>query len=563
MKRKPRSRLPFMAIVGALLFLIVNFISSEDDELTGKDSFAGLTAPQISKEEASEKAEQFVQQRTGLLPSTTYPVYETQKTLEGYLQKNDLFTHYMRAFNGKYPLEFYRVNVRSAKKSGQAQDTEWTVDVHPQNGQIAGWKASVDRTSAQRQSSSAGNHYASGEGQFSDRALDEAASRAFLTQAGLDAKQYRLLPKSRSGNGEYVFQHQSEKVGKAPLQAHLWIEGGQIAGLRQSFAVPEDELLWQHKQNALAGRMSFISLSLTVVMAFAAIGITWKRRREISLRAGIALTVVCLALQLIENINFSPAGRIVDGEFISDQAAAIWGAVIMLFAVLAGIQVYVSLVSGRWLSGQIGKDLWPQWQEADFGRRIVSAMKQGYLVCLFLLGVQSLILFIAENRFNAWAVNDPSFSLQNMIWPQIFPATAWTAAITEEAIYRWFGVLLCLVWFKRALPAVLLPSMIWALSHTAYPVYPAYTRFVEVTIIGIILGYVFLKFGFFTALFAHASMNSLLMGLSLIVYLSTAQGWLSGLAFMASPAIVAYAVAYWHGKRRGKPFNPPHPEALQ
>jgi len=111
--------------------------------------------------------------------------------------------------------------------------------------------------------------------------------------------------------------------------------------------------------------------------------------------------------------------------------------------------------------------------------------------------------------------------------------------------------------FRNNFIAVLIPSIIWAASHTQYPIYPVYTRLVEVTVIGIILGYVFLKYGFITAMFAHACMDSILMGMSLfsLGYVSDA---IAGAFYILLPALIALLISWMH-KRRGPliPGEPP------
>src|SRR5690606_18822517 len=159
---------------------------------------------------------------------------------------------------------------------------------------------------------------------------------------------------------------------------------------------------------------------------------------------------------------------------------------------------------------------WARWKEAGYGKHVVAAMGRGHLGCLFILGVQSFMFFIGEHYFGVWATNDPLFSNYNLLYPLLFPLLAWGGALPEEAVYRLFGIILLKKLFRSTAVAVLLTSMIWAIGHTSYPIFPAYTRFVEVTVLGLIFGWVFLKYGFITAVFAHAAVDSILMGFSLM-----------------------------------------------
>ena len=185
-------------------------------------------------------------------------------------------------------------------------------------------------------------------------------------------------------------------------------------------------------------------------------------------------------------------------------------------------------------------------------------MGRGYLLALFILGVQQVLFYTGEVNFDVWAVNDPSDSVLNMLEPRLFPLMAWVAAISEEATFRLLGIILFKKLFRSNFIAIVFPSVIWAASHTQYPIYPVYTRLIEVTIIGIILGYVFLKYGFITAIFAHACMDSILMGMSLFS-LGHVSDVLAGIFYILLPGFdrLAASLAAWKKARPPIPGEPP------
>jgi general stress protein CsbA len=189
-------------------------------------------------------------------------------------------------------------------------------------------------------------------------------------------------------------------------------------------------------------------------------------------------------------------------------------------------------------------------------------MGRGYLIALFILGIQQVLFYTGEVKFDVWSVNDPADSVLNMLKPQLFPLMAWVAAISEEATFRFLGIILFKKLFRNNFIAILLPSVIWAASHTQYPIYPVYTRLIEVTIIGIILGYVFLKYGFITAIFVHACMDSILMGLSLFS-LGHISDILAGILYLALPGLVGLGLAWLHEKRRKPPIPGEPPPRLE
>ncbi|WP_242403816.1 CPBP family glutamic-type intramembrane protease [Paenibacillus pini] len=53
--------------------------------------------------------------------------------------------------------------------------------------------------------------------------------------------------------------------------------------------------------------------------------------------------------------------------------------------------------------------------------------------------------------------------------------------------------------------ACLIPTLIWALGHTLYPIYPVISRPIELTIVGLIFSLIFLRHGYITVMFSHVS----------------------------------------------------------
>lgn len=115
------------------------------------------------------------------------------------------------------------------------------------------------------------------------------------------------------------------------------------------------------------------------------------------------------------------------------------------------------------------------------------------------------------------------------------------AAITEEVIYRYFGVGIFRRWFKNTWLAALIPSLVWAAGHTLYPLYPASTRILELVIIGMLLTFIMMKFGFIAAMFTHAIFNTILMGMQLVIYGGTVD-LISSIVFIVLPFIIAYVI---------------------
>jgi hypothetical protein len=82
-------------------------------------------------------------------------------------------------------------------------------------------------------------------------------------------------------------------------------------------------------------------------------------------------------------------------------------------------------------------------------------------------------------------------------------AVAACAALSEETIFRLFGITWARAFFKNTAVAILLTSFIWGLGHAGYAVFPAWFRVFEIMGLGVLYGIFFLRYGIIPLLTAH------------------------------------------------------------
>ncbi|OCT16567.1 hypothetical protein A8709_07765 [Paenibacillus pectinilyticus] len=505
--------------------------------------------PAITKQQAADSAAGFISQRYELHNPQTYVVYQSKKERSGYFQKEHVLEDYTKQYGEKFPIDYYQVSVKDPTTLRQFE-----VDVNYINSAIIGWH---ENSTTLKSTSSP----------ISKQKADTLA-KLELRQMGFDPQDFTLKDTNNEdvSKGQTTLQYEklTNPIGEAKLQVLVNFDQTTLTGFNVSFQLPSSHLAWLTQQDDSASLMTWVSMGFTFLMTIAAIVFAIIYRKQMKFSRGILLTTIYLAIYIGNNVNMYPAFRAMGGDANSELAT--WVAIIFMsvITVLLGISLYLSLVAGVGLWNTIGQRKWPTWQDRMFGHEVFYGMGRGYLLAIFILGVQQVLFYAGEVNFDVWSVNDPTDSVLNMVEPRVFPLMAWVAAISEEATFRLLGIILFKKLFRNNFIAILIPSVIWAASHTQYPIYPVYTRLIEVTVIGIILGYVFLKFGFITAIFAHACMDSILMGLSLFS-LGHVSDALAGVVYIVLPGLIGLGLAWLHGKRR-KPPNlgepPPRLEVL-
>ncbi|NOU92790.1 CPBP family intramembrane metalloprotease [Paenibacillus sp. LMG 31456] len=543
MKRQSESPLLLLAVIGIIIYLTV--IGSSYLQDPSKAVEQEPRYPSITKQEAADAATQFVKERFGLPVDsyTTNTLFQSYTKRSGYLQKEKLSEEYTKRFSS-LPIDYYEVEIND-----NTNKMNYYIDVNYSNQRILGWEA-YSSPSTKRPVTSSPN--------TSSLELAEQA----ITNMGYPAADFnrashyqgkkiaeRLDGPSSAAGTEFVFESKDKQIGTAKLLLSISIANGKVVSFHPIFDIPASFTEWQKHQDDRATLMTRFSLGVSLIMAIASVYIIIRYRREITFRRGLLLSFLFFSVYVANNFNMLPAFRTSHTEGPSELQGIIYLWISNVIIFLMAVSVYFALLAGKNMWLRRGWNPITEWSDSKFGNHVMTAMGRGYLLCLFILGVQQGLFFIAGEYFDVWSVSDPSDSVLNMSIPAVFPLLAWSASISEEAIYRLFGIAFFLKLVRNRFVAVLLPSIVWALSHTQYPIYPVYTRLIEVTIIGLIFGFAFFKYGFMTVLFAHATMDSILMGLSLIDMGDLLQS-ITGTFYLIFPAIIGWFLAWLHGKRK-------------
>lgn len=528
-------RFGWLAGIGIAIYLLVQIIPS-----TAESFFSSNSEPVIAKSKAEQAAAAFVQKQFGTRPVGVHAVHQSDSMLYGYLEKNKLTHAYEDKYDAKLPTDTFQVS------ADMPDDSVVFVYVHMQKGTVVGWNQLNDKDATPAKGS-----------ELTDSAMAFAVSKGYAKSA---LKVYRTQP----ATGDIWLQQASSDVGQAKLILGIRSEklasgAFRITSFKPRFVVPDSYADYVAKQKNLANYLSTIgSLFLSFVLFILAIIYASLYRKHSSFVRGIVISLIFLVMYLVNDVNMKDGllatyGESTDGNMLA--AAAVL--VTCLVTVVMGLAVYFSLVGGDGLWKSMGRNLWPRFGQAGYGEYVWRSMWLGYLTAFALLGLQTIIFIILMRVYGSWATTDVSQSTYNLALPWAFPLLAWCAAISEEAVFRLFGIGLMKRWFKNSFVASLIPTIIWALGHVTYPIFPSTTRLLELTVIGLVFSFMFLRFGFITVLFAHAVFDSTMMAISLM-FMGSAGDVLMGVFYIVLPIPIAWLFRAWDKKRGPSRTAPPH-----
>ncbi|RXZ84226.1 CPBP family intramembrane metalloprotease [Paenibacillaceae bacterium] len=532
----PWKRMFWLGAIGAVIYLLIQIIPSFSNS-----DYAGGSSSVIDKQYAEQQAAAFIEEQFDVKPTYVHALHQSDRLLSGYLAKEKLLEYYETTYDQNFPTDTFQVEVHTPRQNSAGSETIYFVYLHMQTGKPVAWnRLGNTLTDEQKQS----NYEKS-----------VKAAKAAAVKQGFSVEQLReqLEP---SKDGTIILEVIGSKAGEAQLNLHMRTvldETGQdrIVTFKPAFVVPQGYINYVDQQDKLANSLSVWGyFVLTAVLFILSIIYAVVYRQHSSFKRGLVLTAVFLVFYIINNYNLTDGIRAGFGEDPDAKGfIAIAVAVTILLTIVMAVSVYFALVGGDALWRQMGKSRWPRFNEPGYGEHVWQSMKISYLLAFMLLGIQAIIFVVLQAGIGTWATSDVTQSPYNLKMLWIFPMLAWCAAISEEAVYRLFGIGLLRKWLRNPFIASLIPTMIWALGHVTYPFYPATTRLIELTIMGLILSFAFLRFGFVTAVFTHAILNSIMMSFMLII-VGSPVNVTAAIIYLILPIIIAWVIRIWH-KRRG------------
>jgi len=555
--RKTWTTLIVLAIVAAIVYVVIEIFSSLE--------YSGTTSEQrpLSKQVAIEQATQFAEQQTGLKVIKAEAYHYSDKDYTGYLAKYELGKEHQDKIDKFLPIDQYRVNLLFPNK------ILGSVDRNLYSGNIIGWEFNLDGTVAEQTDSY--------------REIEAALSKfGFPIDQGTHIQAYNRIDKAEGLSA--MNRSADVKVGYYVTNDHLKIKDAIfqydtaviqyndkliVSTLKPTFDVPSDYLKLVDRQDLYATIWTYaVYFLFTFVLGILAIVYAILYRKYTSFKYGAWLTAIATIISLVLNIAMFKSQFGLEGEMLSvaEPAIKVFFVFITAVSLIAGaVGYYFSFVAGDGLWKAQGFRLWPRFRDNDYGQHVWNSMKLGYLLAVIGLGLQGVIFLALSLLIGTWTANDTSQSILNFDYMWFYPAAAWFAAISEEVVYRFFGVGILRRWFKNTWLAALIPTIVWAAGHTLYPFYPSSTRVIELIIIGYFCTWVMIRFGFIAGIFVHATFDTILMSMSLIFYGETFDV-ISGWIFIVLPFLIALVIRWLHKvvhrKKDTENFNrPQYPHA--
>ena len=356
-------------------------------------------------------------------------------------------------------------------------------------------------------------------------------ARIFLTEEkGFNLSEYELVEVSKEKRKKrtdhyFNWKRKDFKIEDATYRLAVSVQGNKVDSFSEYLKVPEKFRRDYRKTRSRAGLLSQVARSLQGLLFIGLILVFMFKLRANDIRWKWALVLASLAAFLIltAQINSLSLARSYFSTKVTLSNEVIkWIFSAFIITGLGGLYLWFIGSSGESLYREVFPQKTPliksfRWRNI-LSPEFTKASLVGYSVGFAFLGYLVVFYLFGKKYLGAWApAHSPYDNILSTTLPWIYPLTVGVmAAVDEEFFFRLFAISFLKKYLKKIYLAVIIPAVIWGFLHCLYAVEPIYIRGLELTIAGIVLGIVFLRFGLFSVLIAHYVINAIVVSLPLL-----------------------------------------------
>ncbi len=323
---------------------------------------------------------------------------------------------------------------------------------------------------------------------------------------------------------------------------NITVQGDQIGSFITFVFVPETFVREYEKESSTGTLYSVVAFIGYAVFMIIAIVVLLKKYKADDIRAKLffvfafilGIVLILANLSVFNSLLFFYETSIPYATFIAINI------VVLLIGLI--IELLISLLIPGIVGESLTTEQFPKANSFSSDQIKTSSLIiiiKGISLALAGVGLQVLIYLVGSRFLDLWVPLGPEVTeYMSSVAPFLIPIMiGLSAAFAEEFMFRYFAISFFKKYVKSTFIAVLIPSIVWAFLHSTYPIFPMYFRGIELTIVGVIAGYIFLRHGIMVTITAHYFFNVLLGSIPLLLS-SNLYLFVSGIIGLASIFIV-------------------------
>jgi hypothetical protein len=220
---------------------------------------------------------------------------------------------------------------------------------------------------------------------------------------------------------------------------------------------------------------------------------------------------------------------------------------------LLGATLVIAGIAGESLRNEVfkprpGISLLHYLRSSFYTRAVSRLILLGYVLFFILLGVQAALFYLGQNYLGVWKEWFRMAQFSSAYLPFLSAcAIGLNASFNEEVLFRLFGITWGKKYLKNTAFAIIFTSLIWGFGHSQYAIFPVWFRGIEVSIMGLIYGFIFIRYGLIPLIVAHYLFDVFWGVAAYILGHTTPYLFTSSVFVLAIPLIFA-CIAYFMNK---------------
>ncbi|MFA5117702.1 MAG: CPBP family intramembrane glutamic endopeptidase [Candidatus Omnitrophota bacterium] len=463
----------------------------------------------VDKPEACRKAQEYLVSRgVAFQEYRQAAVFRVENWQDRYLQKT-LGAARQEVFMKENKYELFSWRIRFFK---EFQKEEYLIEISPQSGQVLRFTHLIEDTAVRPA--------------ITQDAARLAAKEFFIRNYDRDFREYEPHAeqvKRYDHRTDYFFSWEKKGVyipwkkdkGGAKLLLAANVCGNEVSQFSvNDFEIPDQFYRDISKELLLGEYLYSVYYIILIGLIVAAIYVVVKKRQSVVvlrtrvwyLTLAVFVCGITIA-DLVNNIQSVIAYYPTSGSLGSFLGIYFFKAVINL--VLLSVMFIMPGVAGETLCAEVLPDKplagFTHYLRSSFlTRGVCRGILFGYVLCVILIGMQAGLFYLGQRYFGVWKEWFRLSQYSSSYFP-VFSAftVGFIASLNEEVVYRLFGISWGKKYLRNTLLAVIAASFLWGFGHSEYAIFPTWFRGIEVGTMGLVYGFVFLRYGIIPLIVAH------------------------------------------------------------
>ncbi len=317
----------------------------------------------------------------------------------------------------------------------------------------------------------------------------------------------------------FTYQKNDFTVGEeGHYRLKVVVAGDRIGSFSEFLYVPEAFSRSYQEIRSRAALLTNVATIFWVALGIAMLVVLMRKYRKGTLRWRGSVIVGCVVavVMVVTTLNGYP---LLIFNYDTQMAFAAFVAIFLvgglLGSVLQGGLVTLTGATGGVVAQEVSAEkhnplarfLWGNVRSVGFAR----ATLVGYGLAFTHLGYVTLFYLLGNEYLGVWS---PAYLTEysntySTLLPWVYPLFVGLIASTmEEFFFRLLAISLLIQWTGKRWLAVLIPAIVWAFLHSNYPQEPIFIRGLELTVVGVMFGVVFLRYGIWATVISHYVYNA-------------------------------------------------------